>query len=552
MKYWGTTAHFIANGGKGVPVGTVLDLQGDIVAGDNLGVRWKKTANTGTASTRVNISTFNDATGYQWVLVCGEKTEIETFDDLQTLQPEDGDFPKKFICVERANDEYLLQPSDYVALAGDVTFANGRVAALQRNNQSVIDSVEYLIPSDFATLQEAIDATQASTKGQNVQINLLIESGHTEATGLELYDGFYGNYYISSVDAIVPVYIQNNGTEGFDGKGSHFFFKNCSSPVFNCLFDAQYSGGRYAAGITAINSNLHVSSGCGLMNVGMPQLSASPADTLEIQFGYNCLVWNSSKGYLNGAIFSGAASRCLWVSRNSNVTATSADLSGSRADGSVSANDGNIYCTRACWINVEYADISGAGNNGITCTRSYVNAEEADVSGNGGKDITVGRGGRVNAFGTKTTNATGTDYPYTASSLDLGGAQEFNDVSGVGVVYSEQNARWPNRTFATSCIGTKYPDGTAIIGSRGRVSLVYSSSSELTATVTLPFAMYDTDYSCVLTQGSALASPNREAGTLRARGFSTTSVELVLYAETGTFSASDTINVSMQIVGRWK
>lgn len=131
MKYWGTTADFIANGGKGVPVGTVLDLQGDIVAGDNLGVRWKKTATTGTASTRVNISTFNDALGYQWKLVCGEKTEIETFDDLQTLQPEDGDFPKKFICVERANAEYLLQPSGYVALAGDVTFANGRVAALQ-------------------------------------------------------------------------------------------------------------------------------------------------------------------------------------------------------------------------------------------------------------------------------------------------------------------------------------------------------------------------------------------------------------------------------------
>ena len=36
-----------------------------------------------------------------------------------------------FICQERANSNYILQPSGYVALSGDATLANGRVAKLQ-------------------------------------------------------------------------------------------------------------------------------------------------------------------------------------------------------------------------------------------------------------------------------------------------------------------------------------------------------------------------------------------------------------------------------------
>lgn len=132
MKFWGTIADFIANGkSNSLPVGTVLELEGDLVAGDNSGTKWKLTSSSGTSSTRVNKSTFNDASGKQWKLVCGKTTTLDAFTDLETLQPEDGDFPKRFVCVERANAEYLLQPAIYIPLVGDVTFANGRVAELQ-------------------------------------------------------------------------------------------------------------------------------------------------------------------------------------------------------------------------------------------------------------------------------------------------------------------------------------------------------------------------------------------------------------------------------------
>ena len=63
-------------------------------------------------------------------------TRKDTFTNLIALSPTtDG---STFICQERASAEYILKPSGYSALAGDATFANGRVAALQVNNKSKI------------------------------------------------------------------------------------------------------------------------------------------------------------------------------------------------------------------------------------------------------------------------------------------------------------------------------------------------------------------------------------------------------------------------------
>lgn len=80
--------------------------------------------------------------------------QVDTFTELEALSPsEDGLTPKRYICVERANAEYLLQPSVYVALAGDVTFANGRVGALQ-----IRDGGWFI--EDFGA-KKATDSTQA-------------------------------------------------------------------------------------------------------------------------------------------------------------------------------------------------------------------------------------------------------------------------------------------------------------------------------------------------------------------------------------------------------
>jgi len=53
---------------------------------------------------------------------------VQTFTSLVSLSPSANDV---FVCVERANAEYIVQPSGYVALAGDVTFSNGLIGELQ-------------------------------------------------------------------------------------------------------------------------------------------------------------------------------------------------------------------------------------------------------------------------------------------------------------------------------------------------------------------------------------------------------------------------------------
>jgi hypothetical protein len=55
---------------------------------------------------------------------------IQTFVQLQQAFVTEG---QRFTCVERADAEYIVQASGYTALAGDATFANGLIGALQIN-----------------------------------------------------------------------------------------------------------------------------------------------------------------------------------------------------------------------------------------------------------------------------------------------------------------------------------------------------------------------------------------------------------------------------------
>ena len=71
---------------------------------------------------------------------------------------------QKFTVRERANAEYILQPSGYTALAGDTTFANGRVAQLQIDGQchlawfGAVQNAESLLDSATDDLSACISA----------------------------------------------------------------------------------------------------------------------------------------------------------------------------------------------------------------------------------------------------------------------------------------------------------------------------------------------------------------------------------------------------------
>jgi len=81
---------------------------------------------------------------------------VQTFSSLASLSPSANDV---FVCVERANAEYIVQPSGYVALAGDVTFSNSLVGALQEKSR-----VEY-----FNDIYEAVSGVGVTIEGSYVQ-----------------------------------------------------------------------------------------------------------------------------------------------------------------------------------------------------------------------------------------------------------------------------------------------------------------------------------------------------------------------------------------------
>lgn len=110
-------------------IGQTFEVNGALTEWD--GVKWKA-KKTDAKYTLVQFNTFAEAEASSF-----------TFTDL------------RIVVVERGNANYILQASGYVALAGDLTLSNGRVAKLQ------IDGISHL--SWFGAAQDAETLLDAAT-----------------------------------------------------------------------------------------------------------------------------------------------------------------------------------------------------------------------------------------------------------------------------------------------------------------------------------------------------------------------------------------------------
>lgn len=96
----------------------------------------------------------------------------------------------------------------------------------------VTENVEYLVPSDFSSVQEALEALQAKELSGNAITTIKMESGY-RISPVNITGGNFYNVRIDAEDAVT--YLQ----AGFDNGKNVFTFTDCQVPKLVCLIDAQ-------------------------------------------------------------------------------------------------------------------------------------------------------------------------------------------------------------------------------------------------------------------------------------------------------------------------
>ncbi len=291
--------------------------------------------------------------------------DVDTFANLAASSPvQDG---QRFICQERANANYILQPSGYTALAGDVTFANGRVGALIGGSNNT--SITVNVPSDFSTVQDAIDFYYNKvlfSSGAGVTIN--IESGHQPDTGVSVSNGDYSMFTITSDDAEVTVSPSWVGDRAME-------VSYAIAPIWDILLNCD----------AVVNRGLWYTNG----STGLVLAGKGCRRTIE-----RGLYLNSSQVAANGCVFTDIGttqseqSRAVWVTRCSRLVCEDAVFS--------SSGNPSIYLSRNSKMHAAYCTVTATGENIILCQRgSSFNGQEATYYGGSEVSISVIRGAKV-------------------------------------------------------------------------------------------------------------------------------------------------------------
>ena len=354
------------------------------------------------------------------------KYDVETAAELEASNPIITG--RRAICRERAHANYILAAEGYTALPGDIVAANGRVWKLVGGSYN--QSLTVNIPTDYATMQEAIDFYHNKVffaDGFELVVN--IESGHQPAIGVSVANGDYSYISITSTDAEVS--LSNTFT------GDFLKCTNGNAPILNCLIDA---GGFCENGYYLESSKGQVNLACGVKNAGFHGLYANSSS--------NCVA--------GGSIFTGASQSSPAYSGilawGSVVDAFGADVSNSLYYGAQSAAGGSLYfrsgianncarhAVRATNLSLTVARDAVAQNAGVSGVRAFdsgiVHAEGIDVSGSN-VGFWAENKSEINAQNATCDNTTGLAiYAEGLSKVDASGFSGANCTSGISCISS--------------------------------------------------------------------------------------------------------------------
>ena len=310
---------------------------------------------------------------------------------------------------------------------------NGIDASLEDMKKE--NTITFRIPSDFATLQEALDTNSLSVRKQGVNIELLIESGHKLIRGLKVKNGDYSNFYIKSVDDIVYLSDDFGGVgyeptdEGFDVVQSEndnlIYGINCAMPVLSCVIDMEnkHGTGYYGVGCTGV-----ITMGCGVINAG--------------RRGCECY---TSKFVAKKTTWNGANMEGFRMQHGSTATAM-----GISADDCCKSGQGeaSIYISKGCVGNFREGHALRSGTMGLKVRRSRADVERTDFSNAKTVGIKLEGNASVSATGCKTNNC-GTQGVYATQTSFINGVAESKNNGGKDLAVEHGSI-----ITASSCVTT--------------------------------------------------------------------------------------------------
>lgn len=211
------------------------------------------------------------------------------------------------------------------------------------------------IPTDYPTLQAAVNALSKRVSAIGASVSLRIESGHQPSSGITVTNGDWSRFIIQSADDEVRV--------ADDFAGDFIKATQARAPRLGTMVDMRDRGGDgYALWRSSVG---HVNEWCGIKNAA----------------GRGLYVTDNSSCFALRSTFSGSGDRNAWITRASTLDAELSDFSGNKG------GDNAIYVSRGSRANLETCNISNAYQNALTVTRSHVAANHCDMSGAGLRGI---------------------------------------------------------------------------------------------------------------------------------------------------------------------
>lgn len=285
------------------------------------------------------------------------------------------------------------------------------------------------IPSDFPTLQAAVDRLSRIVTPNNSGITLMIEAGHELTSGLFVRGGDYTKFTIlHEGDGVTPgsvpvplstgfVGVSDVGLNGNNTSSNLIMGYNAQMPVLGCVIDMAHEGSSGYYGVW--NCTGFVLPGCGVINAG--------DKGLEWRGGF-CSAHNSR---WNGA-------------NNSGIRAA---YGASLAVQSSQANDccqipetattGAVDVSRTSSVHWRLGQARNSGAAGINCRRtSTITAQECDVSGAANTGAIIQHGCRASMYSSNFS-----DCGVYAVHIISGQA----DITGNLTNVSGQGGSWPLR-----------------------------------------------------------------------------------------------------------